>query len=143
MTTRPDAHQRTSPPGLRRWDPERGGGGSSLAFLIASPAALLLVFGGIQFGLHSYARDLALSAAQTGVRAAAAYPADAARGRAATEAYLANAAATSLTGTAVTVNLTGNDVTVTVTGNGPGLVPGLVFDVSEQAAAAVEPEPGR
>lgn len=135
----------TPPPQVRppgRWDAERGSGGSTLAWVIVMPAALLLVFGGIQFGIHSYAENLALSAAQTGVRAAAAYPASAERGQEAAQAYLANAAATSLSGGTVAVTITGDSVSVVVTGTSQSLVPGMVFDVLEQAAGPLESEPG-
>jgi hypothetical protein len=47
-----------------RWDGERGSGGASLGFILLMPVVLLLIFGGVQFGLHSYARSLAVAAAQ-------------------------------------------------------------------------------
>jgi Flp pilus assembly protein TadG len=125
-----------------RWDAERGSGGASLAWLIVMPAALLLVFGGIQFGVRSYAANLALAAAQTGVRAATASPASAERGQSAAEAYLANAAAGSLHGGAVTVTVTAGNVTVVVTGTSQSLVPGMTFTVTGRAAGPLEPEPG-
>jgi TadE-like protein len=119
-------------------DPERGSGGTSLGWVIAATAVLLLVLGGIQFGVHSYARSLALSAAQAGVRAAAMYPSSIDRGRAVTEEFLV-VAGSSLQDTAVTVALTGQRVTVTVSGTSTSLVPGMTFTLTEQAAGPLEP----
>lgn len=124
----------------RRDDPERGSGGMlSLGWMLAMSGALLLIFGGITFGLHSYAQSLALGAAQAGARAAAAYPASEERGRQAAQTFLSNKAAETLEGGAVTVTLgPDNLVTVTVTGTSQSLVPGMTLTVTEQAAVAAE-----
>jgi hypothetical protein len=125
---------------LRRWDdPERGSGMLSLTWLLAMTGALLLIFSGITFALHSYATSLALGAAQAGARAAAAYPASEERGRQAAQTFLSNKAAAELKGGAVTVRLgPDNLVTVTVTGTSQSLVPGMTLTVTEQAAVAAE-----
>lgn len=122
----------------RRWEAERGSGGSSLAWLIAIPAAMLLIFGGVQFGIHSYAENLALAAAQVGVRSATAYPANAERGRHDAQDFLTQKAGDSIEGGAVSVSLNADTVTVTVTGRSQSLVPGMQFDVSQRAAGPIE-----
>lgn len=125
--------------GMRRGaDGERGSGGTSLAFIILMPAVLLLVFGGIQFALHSYARGLVLSAAQAGVRAAAAAPVSAERGQEAARLYLANQADGSVRDAAVTVVMGAYTVTVTVSGSGQSLIPGWDAVVSGQASGPLE-----
>lgn len=121
-----------------RWDRERGSGGASLIWVVLWPAVLLLIFGGIQFAVHSYTATLALSAAQAGVREAAAYPPSADRGRQAAETFLLNQAATSLRDTVVSVDMSAESVSVIVVGTSQSLVPGMTFTVRQQAAAALE-----
>jgi Flp pilus assembly protein TadG len=122
----------------RRWERERGSGGMSLAWIVAMPAAMLLIFGGVQFGIHSFAENLALAAAQVGVRSATAYPADAARGRRAAQDFLRVKAADSIENGAVSVSLDGTTITVTVTGKSQSIVPGMQFSVSGSATGPVE-----
>ena len=121
-----------------RWDRERGAGGGSLAWTLLWPVMLLLILGGIQVAVHSYARSLVLSAAQAGARAAAAYPTSTDRGRQAAQAFLHNRAAASVTDPRVTVSLAGDSVGVVVSGSSPSLIPGVTLTIAEQAAAPVE-----
>lgn len=124
-----------------RWDSERGSGGVSLSWALVMSAAIALIFAGVQFGVHGYAQSLALSAAQTGVRAATAYPASAERGEQAAREFLGNSATVkALHDTTVTVSVSaaGDTVTVLVTGTSTTLVPGMSFDITESAAGRVE-----
>jgi Flp pilus assembly protein TadG len=121
-----------------RWERERGSGGPSLAFVLLLPALLLLIFGGIQYGMHDYARSLALAAAQAGVRAATQAPASATRGQQAAQEFVAGQAAGTLTDATVTATLDGSVITVTVTAVAPSLVPLTQPRVSQQASGAVE-----
>ena len=122
----------------RRWHRERGAGGGSLAWTLLWPVMLLLILGGIQVAVHSYARSLALSAAQAGARAAAAYPTSTDRGRQAAEAFLHNRSAANVTDPQVTVTLAGDSVAVIVSGSSPSLIPGVTFTLAERAAAPLE-----
>lgn len=121
-----------------RWDPERGSGGTSLAYILLMPAVLLLIFGGIEFGLHDYARSLAVAAAHAGVRAATAAPASASRGRQAAEDFLGHQAAGTLSDPTVTVTQTGETITVTITAVAPSLIPLTHPSVVGEAAAPIE-----
>jgi Flp pilus assembly protein TadG len=127
--------------GQGRWSRERGSGGPSLAFVLLLPALLLLIFGGIQYGLHDYARSLALAAAQAGVRAATQAPASTARGQQAAQEFVAEQAAGILTDATITATQTGTVITVTVTAAAPSLVPLNQPKVSQHASGAVEELP--
>jgi len=124
-----------------RWVGERGSGGTSLGFILLMPAVLLLVFGGVQFGLHSYARSLAVAAAQAGVRAATQAPASADRGRQAAEEFVTDRAAGTLTDATITVSQASQQITVTVTAAAPNLVPLAHPHVVGQASANIETLP--
>jgi Flp pilus assembly protein TadG len=127
--------------GRGRWSRERGSGGSSLAFVLLVPALLVLIFGGIQFGMHDYARSLALAAAQAGVRAATQAPASTTRGQQTAEEFVAKQAAGTLSDPTVTATLAAGVVTVTVTAAAPSLIPLTQPRVSQQASGPVEENP--
>lgn len=134
--------QRGSVPLCRgRWSGERGSGGASLGFILLMPTVLLLIFGGVQFGLHSYARSLAVAAAQAGVRAATQAPASTDRGRQAAENFVTGKAAGTLTDAVITVTQAGQQITVTVTAAAPNLVPLAHPHVAGQASANIETLP--
>lgn len=122
-------------------DRERGSGGTSLSFVLLMPAVLLLIFGGIQFGLHAYARSLAVAAAQAGTRAATQAPASTLRGQHAAEDFIAHQAAGTLTDAIVTVTQTGDQITLTVTAAAPTLVPLAHPHVAGRASATIEALP--
>lgn len=124
-----------------RWAGERGSGSASLGFILLMPAVLLLIFGGVQFGLHSYARSLAVAAAQAGVRAATQAPASADRGRQAAEEFVTDRAAGTLTDATITVSQASQQITVTVTAAAPNLVPLAHPHVVGQASANIETLP--
>lgn len=138
-TTHRPTRRRTTRPGW--WCSDTGSGGTALGFILLMPAVLLLIFGGIQFGLHNYARSLAVAAAQAGLRAATSAPASVQRGRDAVQDFLARQAASTLTGGTVTVTQDGGTITVTVTADAPTLVPLTHPQVVGQATAAIEQLP--
>ena len=84
--------------------PRRDRGSVTLEVSILAPVLLLVVFTIIQVGLWSYARSLALGAAQEGVAAGRAYGAPAEAGRARAQSFLDATAGDSLVGSAVTVD---------------------------------------
>jgi len=127
--------------GQGRWTRERGSGGPSLAFVLLLPALLLLIFGGIQYGMHDYARSLALAAAQAGVRAATQAPASTARGQQAAQEFVADHAAGTLTDATVTATRDGAVITVTVTAAAPSLIPLTQPKVTQHASGAIEELP--
>ncbi len=120
------------------WRSDAGSGGTALGFILLMPAVLLLIFGGVQFGLHNYARSLAVAAAQTGLRAATSAPASMQRGQDAAQDFLTRQAASTLTGGAVTVTQDGDKITVIVTADAPTLVPLTHPQVVGQATAEIE-----
>jgi Flp pilus assembly protein TadG len=138
MTTIAPEPIRSRAPHTARWRSDAGSGGTSLAFILLMPAVLLLLFGGIQFGLHNYARSLAVAAAQAGARAATAAPASTQRGQDAAEDFLTHQAATTLTAGTVTVQQDGATIPVTVSADAPSLVPLTHPRVVGQAAAVIE-----
>lgn len=123
-----------------RGGPERGSGGISLGWVIAFPAVLLLVIGGIQFAMARYGSSLLQAAAQAGARAAAIAPASASRGQHAAEGFLRDKAGDMLTGTTVTVSLTGSVVSVTVAGTPKTLIPGMTGELIRTASDHLQPE---
>ena len=138
MTTIAPEPIRSRAPHTARWRSDAGSGGTSLAVILLMPAVLLLLFGVIQFGLHNYARSLAVAAAQAGSRAATAAPASTQRGQDAAEDFLTHQAATTLTAGVVTVDQDGDTITVTVSADAPTLVPLTHPRVVGQAAAVIE-----
>jgi Flp pilus assembly protein TadG len=120
---------------------DTGSGGTALGYILLMPAVLLLIFGGIQFGLHNSARSLAVAAAQAGLRAATSAPASTQRGQDAAQDFLTHQAASTLTAGTVTVTQDGGTITVTVTADAPTLVPLTHPQVVGQATAAVEQLP--
>ena len=134
----PGGRNNLTPGHTERTNGERGSGGASLGFILLMPAVLLLIFGGIQFGLHSYARSLAVAAAQAGVRAATQAPASADRGRQAAEDFVINKAAGTLTDPVIAVTQAGQQITVTVIAAAPNLVPLAHPHVAGRASAEIE-----
>lgn len=121
------------------WVDDRGdGGGAALTWVLLFPVVLLLLFGGIQVAITSYAKNLALATAQAGVRAASSAPGDASRAAPAALTFAADKAAGTLDDTGVTVSVDGNTVTVTVSARSHSVVPGMEMTVTESAAGPLE-----
>jgi Flp pilus assembly protein TadG len=118
----------------------RGDRGSvTLEVSILAPVLLVVVFTIIQVGLWSYARSLALGAAQEGVAAGRAYhaPADAGRDRALT--FLDSTAGDSLVGSTVTSTATAATLRVEVTGRALSVLPGVPgLPVRQHAEGPIE-----
>ena len=126
----------------RAGDGERGdGGGNALAWLLVMPAVFMLVFGGIQFGMVSYANGLALAAAQAGVRAGSTPAGNAPAAAAAAQQFLDKNAAGNLYGPSIPVSVGGGTVTVTVTAHCKSIVPWLAPTVTQTASGPVEVGP--
>lgn len=118
----------------------RGDRGSvTLEVSILAPVLLLVVFTIIQVGLWSYARSLALGAAQEGVAAGRAYGAPAEAGRARALSFLDATAGDSLVGSVVTASATAATLRVEVTGRALSVLPGVPgLPVRQRAEGPIE-----
>ena len=118
----------------------RGDRGSvTLEVSILAPVLLLVVFTIIQVGLWSYARSLALGAAQEGVAAGRAYRAPAESGRARALLFLDATAGDSLVESAVTSTATAATLRVEVTGRALSVLPGVPgLPVRQHAEGPIE-----
>jgi Flp pilus assembly protein TadG len=132
----------------RWWANDRGdgdgdgdGGGAALTWVLLVPIVLLLLFGGIQIAITSYAKNLALATAQAGVRAATSAPGDVSRAAPAAQTFAASKAAGTLDKPGFNVSLDGNTVTVTVTAQSHSVVPGMEMTVSQSASGPMERQP--
>lgn len=126
----------------RWWAGDRGdGGGAALTWVLLFPTVLLLLFGGIQIAVTSYAKNLALATAQAGVRAATSAPGDVSRAAPAAQTFATDKAAGTLDNTGISVSVDGNTVTVTVTARSHSVVPGLEMTVSQSASGPLERQP--
>ena len=122
------------PPSTRE---ERGSATVELAVL--APALLLVVFTIIQVGLWSYARSLALGAAQEGLAAGRSLGATAQLGRERAEQFLVRAAGDSLRDSAVAVRVEATTLEVEVSGRALSMfsgIPGL--PVRQHARGPIE-----
>lgn len=131
----------TGVPG-RVWRARRGNerGSSSLELVILFPVVLLLIFTAVQGAMYYHARNVALSAAQQGVRAAKAENGSADQGRQAAQAFVSQAGGTDvMTGVNVTSDRGPTEATVTVTGRPISVIPGVLnFRVSQTAQGPIE-----
>ena len=100
-------------------------GSATLEISILAPVLLLVVFTIIQVGLWSYARSLALGAAQEGVAAGRAYGAPTQAGRLRAVAFLASFAGDSLVDGTVTSTVDVANVRVEVRGRALSVLPGV------------------
>ncbi|MEU1812970.1 TadE/TadG family type IV pilus assembly protein [Micromonospora aurantiaca (nom. illeg.)] len=117
----------------------RDDGSAAVEFMIVAPVVLALLFLAIQIAEYSYARSIALTAAQSGVSAGRAYTGSPGDARIAAEGFIARAAGGSLFNTNVQVASGPEQITVTVTGNSPSLVPGISgWTVRQTATGPVE-----
>lgn len=117
----------------------RDRGSVTLEVSILAPVLLLVVFTIIQVGLWSYARSLALGAAQEGVAAGRAYSAPAEAGRVRAQAFLEATAGDSLLASAVTSSATAGGLRVEVTGRALSVLPGVPgLPVRQHAEGPIE-----
>ena len=113
-------------------------GSVTLEFAIVVPAVLTLIFLCIQVALYSYARSVALTAAEEAVNAQRVYgsPAGAGRDRA---DHVLTTQKDALIGWKVTVTRSASRVQVTVTGRSLSVFPGVKgYSVSQTASGPVE-----
>ncbi|GAA2456014.1 hypothetical protein GCM10010191_89160 [Actinomadura vinacea] len=113
----------------------RDGGSAAVSIAIVFPAVGLLFLALLQAVLVSVARDVALAAAEEGLRVARARHGSHAQGRTAAAGFARHEPV--LQAPAVTV--TGADtITVHVRGHAPSVLPGLHLQVSQAARGARE-----
>lgn len=115
-------------------------GSVTIEAVIVYPALLAVVFVTIQAGLFYNGREMAISAAQVGVREAVIAGGDAGIAQDAAATWLAEQSAGALDDPAVSVpQADGQIVRVQVTGSVPSLVPGFgPWQITQQAAGPVE-----
>lgn len=114
-------------------------GSATLEIAVLAPVLLLAVFTIIQVGLWSYARSLALGAAQEGVAAGRAYRSPAQAGKARAEQFLASAAGDSLLSIRVSTVASATEVSVEVTGRAQSVLPGVPgLPVRQRAQGPIE-----
>jgi hypothetical protein len=117
---------------------ERDGGSSSLEYAILVPIVLTLLFTCIQVSLYSFARSVALTAAQEGVNAQRAYGALPGVGEQKADDVI-NAQGDVLQGWHVSVTTSGGEVVVTVTGTSISLLPGVRgYSISQTSSGPIE-----
>ncbi len=117
--------------------PERGS--VTLEVAILAPVLLLVIFTIIEVGLWSYARSLALGAAQEGVSAGTAFRAPAQAGRARAQEFLDATAGDSLRAPIVTATLNATSLRVEVTGRALSVLPGMPgLPVRQRAEGPIE-----
>lgn len=123
---------------LRTGRDERGS--FSLEIAVLFPVVLLLTFGVVQAALWFHARDVALSAAQNGVRAARAYNGSQGAGQQQASAFLTQAGGSGvLKNAAVFASRGAQQATVTVTGQAPKVITLLpTLSVTQTATGPVE-----
>jgi Flp pilus assembly protein TadG len=122
--------------GARRCAADRGS--LTLEYALLAPTVLMMLFLCIQVALFSYARSVALTAAQEGANAQRAYGAQAGDGKARATEVL-NRQGDTLSGWKVTVTTNGNQIQVTVTGRSLSLFPGFSgYHISQSAGGPVE-----
>jgi Flp pilus assembly protein TadG len=100
-------------------------GSVTLEISILAPALLLLVFSIVQVSLWSYARSLALGAAQEGVAAGRSYGGVPESGVRRANEFLTSGAGDSLHETEVRARITGSVLTVEVSGRSLSVLPGV------------------
>jgi Flp pilus assembly protein TadG len=109
-----------------------------LEYAILVPVILTMLFTCIEVALYSFARSVALTAAQEGANAQRAYGASDGAGEAQADKVI-TAQGDVLQGWQVSVTTTGGEVRVTVTGQSLSLFPGVAgFSVSQTSSGPVE-----
>ncbi|WP_169792025.1 TadE/TadG family type IV pilus assembly protein [Jiangella muralis] len=111
-------------------------GSTTLETVVLWPAVFLLIFGIVHAGLWFHARNVALSAAREGARAASLD--DGSGGAARAAAFLASTTDGSVMRVGdISEAANADTVTVTVTGSSTTLIPGWRVDVSQSATAPI------
>ncbi|WP_165900640.1 pilus assembly protein [Microbispora hainanensis] len=113
-------------------------GSATLEAALVYPALLLLVLLAINAALWFHARNLALAAAQEGLRAGRAYGSSLSAGQATAERFIRQVGGSFLTSARVSVERTADSLSVAVSGQAISLIPLLPLDVEQVARAPVE-----
>ncbi|WP_433432237.1 TadE/TadG family type IV pilus assembly protein [Nonomuraea sp. CA-141351] len=113
-------------------------GSATLEAAVIYPVVLLLVLLAVNVALWFDARNLALSAAQEGLRVGRAYGSSLEAGKAAAARFAREAGGSFLLSPAVDVKRGGDTVTVTVHGQAISLIPLLTISIDQVAQAPVE-----
>jgi len=120
----------------RRAEADRGS--VTLQYVILIPAMFALIFTCIQVSLFSFARSVALTAAEEGADAQRAYGAAPGVGEAKARAIIASQGDT-LRNPNVVVTVQGDEIVVTVTGLTQSVLPGFSgYHVTESASGPIE-----
>lgn len=118
------------------------GGASAVEMALLWGALLLLVLAVVQVALLSYAGQLALTAAQDGLRSGRTHPTESITDAAQRDSreFLARAAGTVLTDVAVTASVdeTAGLLSVQVNGTAISLVPGVPLAITREAVGGLE-----
>ena len=116
----------------------RDGGSVTLEYAILVPTILTMLFLCIQVALYSYARSVALTAAEEGANAQRAYGASAGAGQAKADEII-KAQGDVLSGWKVTVTTNGGEVRVTVSGRSLSMFPGVAgYSVKQTSSGPIE-----
>lgn len=121
-----------------RRSPRSERGSVTVEMVVLAPMLMLLLLGGVHAGLAFHARSIAIAAAQTGARTAAAHTSSLTSGISAARTFATQHGDTALGGVSVTGQRTATTVTITVSGHSPALVPGLDTTISQSALLPVE-----
>ena len=115
-------------------------GAASLEAVILFPALLLVIFTAMEIALWFYARNLALAAAQEGVRAGRAEHATASAGIPAARRFIDRAADDTLQGATISSHRsTATQVRIRVAGRSLSVLPGVPgLPVAQESRASVE-----
>lgn len=114
-------------------------GSATVEVAVLAPALLLVVFTIIQVGLWSYARSLALGAAQEGLAVGRSFGSTAQAGRERAEQFLGQVAGDSLRDGEVTIRMDASTLEVDVRGRALSVLPGVPgLPVHQQARGPVE-----
>jgi hypothetical protein len=106
--------------------------------IIALPVLFALMFVGVQAALLHHAKTVAIAAATSGTRAAAAHYGTAADGQAAVDSYLVDVGAGAFESVSGSVTRTEIEVTATIVGRSLSVVPGWSPEIRQSATAPVE-----
>ncbi|MDF5759051.1 TadE/TadG family type IV pilus assembly protein [Spongiactinospora sp. TRM90649] len=113
-------------------------GSATLETALVYPVVLLLVLLAVNAALWFHARNIALSAAQEGLRSARVHGAALSAGQVAAERFIQQTAGSFLTSAQVRVQRRANTVEVAISGEAISLVPVLSLGVHQVARAPVE-----
>ncbi|MFC5830051.1 TadE/TadG family type IV pilus assembly protein [Nonomuraea insulae] len=117
---------------------DRERGSATLEAAVVYPVVLLLVLLAVNVALWFHARNLALSAAQEGLRVGRAYGSSLEAGKGAAERFAREVGASFLLSPEVEARRGGDAVSVTVRGQAISLIPALTVSVDQVAQAPVE-----